>query len=183
MLRANHLLGTAAAALVVLAVWPWVQSPSAANPNRPASNTGAAAPAIAPLPPVARFAAIAERPLFSPSRRPVPGEKAAPAGPGIEQRYHLLGLVTVGDTKRALLSEGKRRLVIPEGALLEGWRVHIEHDRVVLTSSAGEAVLPMQPTAGEGWVNPAPLPNTALPNLPLPSVPPPEKPAAPKPER
>jgi hypothetical protein len=61
--------------------------------------------------------------------------------------------------------------------------VHIEHDRVVLTSSAGEAVLPMQPTAGEGWVNPAPLPNTRLSNLPLPSVPPPEKPAAPKPER
>src|SRR5438045_4075734 len=82
------------------------------------------------------------------SRKPAPGEKAAPAGPGIEQRYRLLGLMNTGDSRRALLAEGKRRFAIAEGGSLEGWRVaRIEHNRVVLSSAAGEAVLSLQPAA------------------------------------
>ena len=171
-LRLNHLLGAIAAALIALVIWPWLQSPSSAQAPGTTDDAVASSPALPTLQPLARFAAIAERPLFSSSRRPAPGEKAAPAGPGIEQRYHLLGLINTGDTRRALLSEGKRRFAIAEGAALEGWTVtRIEHDRVVLSSPAGQALLLLQPTAGEGWVDPPP---PARPSAP-------EKPAAEKP--
>ena len=166
-LRLNHLLGAAAAALIALAIWPWLQSPAPARSAGASTDTTSSPPALAALPPVARFSAIAERPLFSPSRRPTPGEKAAPAGPGIEQRYHLLGLINTGNTKRALLVEGKRRFAIGEGAALEGWTVaRIEHDRVVLSSPAGEAVLTLQPAAAEGWVDPPPVGRPTLPGAP-----------------
>ena len=125
------------------------------------------------MPPLTKFSVIGERPLFSPSRRPVAGEKAAHAGPGVEQRYRLLGLLNTGDARRALLAEGKRRFAVSEGAMLDGWRIaRIEHDRIVLSSPAGEAVLQLQPAAaGEGWVEPTPM---ARPNIP--EKQPPEKP-------
>jgi hypothetical protein len=168
-LRLDHFFGATAAVLIVLTAWPWLQSASVAKPTAVATDAISAAPALPALPPLARFSAIAERPLFSPSRRPMPGEKAAPAGPGIEQRYRLLGLVNTGDTRRALLAEGKRRFAIGEGAVLEGWRVtRIEHDRIVFSSPAGEAVLTLQPAATEGWVDPPPTPMRP----PLPEKPP-----------
>lgn len=176
-LELNHLLGAVAAVLIVLAVWPWVHSPASVQAASASTDQSAAAPALPALPPLARFSAIGERPLFSASRRPAPGEKAVPAGPGIEQRYHLLGIIDTGTSRRALLAEGKRRFVIAEGAGLDGWTVaHIEHERIVLSSSVGEAVLLLQPTpAGEGWTEPAPPPVTR------PVAP--EKPAPEKPQR
>jgi hypothetical protein len=166
-LQLNHLLGVIAAALAALVIWPWLQSPSSAQAPGATADAVSSSPALPTLPPVARFAAIAERPLFSPSRRPAPGEKAAPAGPGIEQRYHLLGLINTGDTRRALLSEGKRRFAIAEGAALEGWTVtRIEHDSVVLSSPAGQAMLLLQPAAGEAWVDPSPMARPPLPEKP-----------------
>jgi len=177
-LRLNHLLGATAAVLVALAVWPWLLSTAPARSAAAGTDTAAtAAPALPALPPVARFAAISERPLFSPSRKPAPGEKAAPAGPGIEQRYRLLGLMNTGDSRRALLAEGKRRFAIAEGGSLEGWRVaRIEHDRVVLSSAAGEAVLSLQPAATpEGWVDP---PALTKPQIPEKSQPPEKLPGA-----
>ena len=166
-LRLNHLLGAAAAALVALAVWPWLISPAPARSVAAALDTAAAQP-VPSLPPLARFAAISERPLFSPTRKPAPGEKAAPAGPGIDQRYRLLGLMNTGDSRRALLAEGKRRFVIAERGILEGWTVaRIEHDRVVLSSPAGEAVLILQPAAtNEAWVDPPALTKPPVPEKP-----------------
>jgi hypothetical protein len=163
----NHLLGLAAAALVALAVWPWLISPAPARSVAAAPDT-AAAQSVPSLPPLARFAAISERPLFSPTRKPTPGEKAAPAGPGIDQRYRLLGLMDTGDSRRALLAEGKRRFVIAERATLEGWTVaRIEHDRIVLSSPAGEAVLILQPAAtNEAWVDPPALTKPPVPEKP-----------------
>lgn len=174
-LRLDYVLGAAAAVLILLLVWPWVQTPSTVRTAAATSEQSAAAPDLPALPPLTRFSAIGERPLFSPSRRPMPGEKGASAGPGIEQRYRLLGLLNTGDTRRALLAEGKRRFAVPEGAMLEGWRVaRIEHDRIVLSSPAGEAVLQLQPAAaGEGWADP---PLMTRPNMP-------EKPPAEKPQR
>ena len=173
--RLDYVLGAAAAVLILLLVWPWLQPTSAVRAAATPSEQPAAAPDLPAMPPLTRFSAIGERPLFSPSRRPVPGEKAVPAGPGIEQRYRLLGLLNTGNARRALLAEGKRRFAVSEGAMLEGWRVtRIEHDRIVLSAPTGEAVLQLQPTtAGEGWVDPSPV---ARPNIP-------EKPAAEKPLR
>ncbi|MGH7092093.1 MAG: hypothetical protein ACREFB_00990, partial [Stellaceae bacterium] len=96
-------------------------------------------------PPAAQFAAVAERPLFSPSRRPPAGKAPTVAGGGIEQRYRLIGVVTVGHEPRALLLEGARRFELGVGGRLDGFTVlHIEHARVVLASPAGQAVLPLR---------------------------------------
>ena len=178
-LRLDHVLGAAAAVFLLLLVWPWLQSPPAVQTAAAPNEQPAPAPELSAMPPVARFSAISERPLFSPSRRPVVGEKAAPTGPGIEQRYRLLGLLNTGDTRRALLAEGKRRFAIAEGAMLEGWRIaRIEHDRIVLSSPAGEAVLHLQSAAaGEGWVDPPPVPRPGVPEKA------PEKPASEKAQR
>jgi general secretion pathway protein N len=169
-LRLNHVLCGVAVLLAGLAVWPWLFGPS---PARTAAGAGteaaSSAPSLPVLPPLAKFSAISERPLFSPSRKPAPGAKAAPAGPGIEQRYRLLGLINTGSSRRALLAEGKRRFAIAEGEALEGWQVaRIEHDRIVLSGSAGEAVLMLQPAATpESWADPS----AAVPKLPLPQQP------------
>jgi general secretion pathway protein N len=169
-LRLNHGLWGVAVLLAGLAVWPWLFGPSPAR-TAAVSGTEAAssAPPLSALPPLAKFSVISERPLFSPSRKPAPGAKAAPAGPGIEQRYRLLGLINTGSSRRALLAEGKRRFAIGEGEVLEGWTVaRIEHDRIVLSGSAGEAVLMLQPAATpDGWADPP----AAVPKPPLPQQP------------
>ena len=172
-LQLNHLLGAAAAVLIVMAVWPWVRSPAAVRTAAAPNDQSVAAPALAVLPPLARFSVIGERPLFAASRRPSPGEKAGPAGPGIEQRYRLLGIIDAGTSRRALLAEGKRRFTIAEGAVLEGWTVaHIEHERIVLSSPGSEAVLLLQPgAAGEGWAEPPPVTRPVVPEKPTPEKP------------
>ena len=138
------LLASAAAFLAAAAIWPWLPSATASRPTaetaRPAADSGA----IAGLPPLASFAATVERPLFSPSRRPATADRQAPPGTNIEIRYRLQGLVTAGHERRALLKEaaGQRRLEVGEGDAVEGWIVkRIEQDRLVLSSSTGEATL------------------------------------------
>ena len=76
--------------------------------------------------------------------------------------------MNTGDSRRALLAEGKRRFVIAERGTLEGWTVaRIEHDRVVLSSPAGEAVLILQPAAtNEAWVDPPALTKPPVPEKP-----------------
>jgi type II secretory pathway component PulC len=94
------------------------------------------------LAPFTDFAAILERPLFAPSRRPTPVEKAATVA--IESRYRLQGVVSVGNARHALIAPvtGGAALELSEGDALEGWSVKtIESDRIVLTSPAGEATL------------------------------------------
>src|SRR5437879_2617100 len=106
--RLNQVLSGAAVLLIGLAIWPWV-APIAA-PGRPApADADKATPAIAALPPLATFSGVFERPLFSPSRRPPAAAKAPVASSGVE-RYRLLGLVTAGETRRALLIDGNRRI-------------------------------------------------------------------------
>ena len=54
-------------------------------------------------------------------------------------RYRLLGLLTVGATRRALIADGNRRFEIAEGASLGSSTVaRIEQDRVVLSSPSGQ---------------------------------------------
>lgn len=136
---ANHLLAAAALGLALIALWPWIASlptnPAAVRPALPSSD-----PPVAVLPQPGSFAAIAERPLFSPSRRPAATAPAVSDG-GLA-RYRLTGLVTAGGARHALITDGKRRLEIGEGSLLDTWTVlRIDADRVVLTSPRGEATL------------------------------------------
>jgi general secretion pathway protein N len=131
-------LSAVAALLLGLALWPWVAPVGA--PVRPADNPPVAPPTIAPLPPLTVFAALFERPLFSPSRRPA-AARAPVAAVGVE-RYRLLGIIGTAQTRRALLADGNRRVEIAEGETVDGATVvRIEQDRVVLSSPGGEAVL------------------------------------------
>jgi hypothetical protein len=153
--RLNHVLAGAAVLLTVLAIWPWVAPVAAPRRAAEAADTPPPPPAIADLAPLAAFRAVFERPMFSPSRRPPADGKVPQLGIGIAERYRLLGLVSAGDARRALLAEGTRRFEIAEGAALDGWTVaRIEQDRVVLSSPSGETELRLYRAVPNG-VNPS----------------------------
>jgi general secretion pathway protein N len=148
-LRLNHALGAAAIVFAALAAWPWLVAPIPAvrPPTAPAANGTPPVPAA--LPPLASYAAIVERPLFSPSRRPPPNAET-PAGPSIESRYRLLGMVATGLHKKAFVADGTRKVEIAEGDRLDSWTVtEIGADRVRLTSPTGEMTLRLKPAAVE----------------------------------
>lgn len=148
--RLNHALGVATVGFMALAAWPWLIPPIPVARPLAATPPGASPPALTSLPPLAGYAAIVERPLFSPSRRPVPGAAETAPGASIESRYRLLGVVASGPRKQAFVAEGARRLQIAEGDRLDGWTVtEIGADRVRLTSPAGEAALRLKPAAAE----------------------------------
>jgi hypothetical protein len=140
-------LVAANAAVLFLALWPFL--PDRASPARvpaPAAR-GDDRPALARLAPFAAYAATVERPLFSPSRRPPAGAAVAGPGSGIASRYRLQGLVIAGAARRALIvqSAGNRRFEVGEGDAIEGWVVRrIEQNTVVLASPAGEATLTLR---------------------------------------
>jgi hypothetical protein len=153
--RLNNALAGAAVLLTMLAIWPWVAPVAAPGRTAEATETLPPAPAIADLPSLATFRAVFERPIFSPSRRPPADGKAPVLGIGVAERYRLLGLVSAGEARRALLAEGTRRFEIAEGAALDGWTVaRIEQDRVVLSSPSGEAELRLL-RAGPNGMNPS----------------------------
>jgi hypothetical protein len=144
-LRLNHALLAVAGLLALLAVWPLlpVREPPPLRPAPPPAPS-----TLASLPPAAQFAAVAARPLFSPSRRPPAGPAPTVTGGSIEQHYRLIGVVTVGHERRALLLEGTRRFEVGVGGRLDGFTVsRIDHGRVVLASPAGQVVLPLRQTA------------------------------------
>jgi len=147
-LRRDHALAAAVLLFAGVAAWPWLVSP-AVHDRPPAAGTAAPAAALAPLPPLAEFGAIVERPLFLPSRRPEAAiGVAGPAAPGAESRYRLLGLVSAGPARKALVADGARRFEVKEGDRLDDWTVRrVEQDRLVLSSPAGEAVLKLAPAA------------------------------------
>ena len=149
-LRLAHGFAAGAALLAGLALWPWLVAPPVAL--APLAARPPAAPAAAPpaLRPLADYAAIVERPLFSPSRRPTPG--VAAAAPATGHRFRLIGIVGTGAMRKAFVADGGRRAEIVAGDTLDGgWTVkEIAPDRVLLSSPAGEAVLRLtQPAAAE----------------------------------
>jgi hypothetical protein len=144
---ASHLLAGLALLLGLLAVWPWVSPISAALPAPGASETATPPVSVAALPPQAALTAIGERPLFSPTRRPSAIARTRPAA-GAATRYRLLGLITVGAVRRALVADGSRRVEIGEGGTLDSWSVaRIGQDQVVLSSAEGEIVLTLRPAS------------------------------------
>jgi hypothetical protein len=119
---------------VLTAVWQLampVELPvSALPPNAPAAAQAAADPTA----PVAHvYPAIAEHPLFYPTRQPwaPPAPKAAPPAPQAPapttvhplQKYQLVGVVISEGARTALLkpSDGGKTVTISEGQQLNGW--------------------------------------------------------------
>ena len=90
--------------------------------------------------PLDDFSEIAQRPLFIPSRRPLPPNTEPPRpGPRTAERHRftLKGVVIVGDERMAVLVNQRRRsrtvLRVVEGQQIDGWLVEaIMPDRVVL---------------------------------------------------
>jgi general secretion pathway protein N len=148
---ANHLLAAAAILIGGAALYPWL----APIPVAPIPAVTVAGGALDPartmvkpvaLPPLDSFASVLARPLFSPSRRPPANAKVASSA--LVGRYVLLGLVSVGDKRHALVADGERRIELAEGAAIDGWTVsRIEQDRVTLTSPAGRATLTLRAAA------------------------------------
>ena len=132
-LRLNHALGGAVAVLASVAVWPWLVPPVPATRPLTAPRAGAPTPELAALPAITSYAAIVERPLFAPSRRPAPGVSVI--GPSVESRYRLIGIVSSGGKRKAFIADGARHSEIAEGDSLDGWMVkEVAQDRVLLTS-------------------------------------------------
>jgi len=140
---APQLTAGAALLLVAAAIWPWV-APAGAPRNTASTEGAAPPPPLRMLPPLTALSAIAERPLFSPTRRPN-APAAAPVETSQPGRYRLLGVIGVGNSRRALVVDGSRRIEISEGGALDTWTVkRIEIDRVVLATPHGETVLSVQ---------------------------------------
>lgn len=116
------------------------------------------------LDPVESYAAIADRPLFQPSRRPaIPPKPAAPAGavaaaprplppppppapPPVLPAITLLAVVISADKREAVLGlAGNKAATLAEGESLEGWVLaRVLPDRVVfrLADIATEIAFP-----------------------------------------
>ena len=140
-LQRNPILAGTAVLLAALAIYPWLAPLPAPPISAAASDRPAPAPAAAPLPPLATFSAVFERPLFAPSRRPAESDKPAIPEAGLG-RYQLLGVVDQGGARRALVADGGRAVEIAEGVALDGWTVtRIEQDRVLLSSPSGQTIL------------------------------------------
>lgn len=146
-LRFDHALAAMTALLAALTVWPWLPQSAAYDAQAVPAKPPPAAAALG-LPPLASFAAVVDRPLFTPSRRASAADKGMAGGATFAGRYRLLGLLTAGDQRRALLAEGPRIIELKEGDTIEGWSIsRIEQDRLVLSSGAGEAVLTLRQAA------------------------------------
>ena len=145
----QHLLGLIALALVALGVWPWLVQDEP-QPARAPAATAVAVATLPPMPPLAHFASVVERPLFSPSRRPDKTAPTSAATADLASRYRLIGIVTEADVRHAWLLENGRRFEIAEGDRLAGASVgRIEADRVVLLSGGSETILRLRPTPAE----------------------------------
>lgn len=102
------------------------------------------APARFAMPPLSAFDEIAERPLFSRSRRPTTADDAlAPAAQGTGPLI-LNGVILTGTNKIALLAtpEAERMTPLREGETLAGWTlVAVHSDKVVIRNSGDEREL------------------------------------------
>lgn len=127
---------------------PAAEAPVADAPGGPTQGQPGAAPALYVMPPLERFTAVVERPLFSPTRRmpaipepppeqPASVAEAAPAGPSgpEEPDLRFFGTVRQGDRSAALVtfpSTSEVARLVP-GDHVGPWAVvEVERNRLVL---------------------------------------------------
>lgn len=146
-----------AAACIVLGArvydeWQLSQEPLRIDAPAPVAGAAPAPQSQAPLtaPSPGAFAAIVERPLFSPTRRPpqapaaAPQAAAAPAPPPQPIGFSLAGIVIADGTRVALvqLQTDGSLVQVPEGGEVDGWKaVKIEAERAVFRRGGDEASL------------------------------------------
>jgi len=144
--RPGTVFGAAALLFAALAAWPWLFPPVPSVRKPAAPPASAEAPRLVAPQPLTHYAAIVERPLFSPSRRPAPNSSAAVA-PAADTHYRLLGVIATGTRKKALIVDGARRLEVSEGEALDSWTVKkIGSSSVELASPTGGTLLKLKPS-------------------------------------
>ncbi|MCW5730873.1 MAG: hypothetical protein KIT20_08960 [Alphaproteobacteria bacterium] len=143
-----------------IAAWPWL-APLAASDAAPAEREpAAAAHEEGVLPPLESLRETLARPLFNPSRRPVPESadasglapvRVALAPAASAERsfaaYRLQGVVITRDQRKILLGPagGGRPLVLQEGDEHDGWTVEkIEQEQITLRAGERREVLPLR---------------------------------------
>ncbi len=138
--RPGWVMPTALLALCAGLGWLVYQGLQAAPPPGPVAATGGAPPldalpeeTVFVMPPKQSFAAILERPLFSPTRRPPPEGIASVAGPVPTLKIDVVGIVISEQEQFALiLTENSKEVVrLSAGDEFQGWTLEeIEPERV-----------------------------------------------------
>ncbi len=138
--RPEWVLPTALLALCAGLGWLVYQGLQAAPPPGPVAAAGGAPPldalpeeTVFVMPPEQSFAAILERPLFSPTRRPPPEGIASVAGPVPTLKIDVVGIVISEQEQFALiLTENSKEIVrLIVGDEFQGWTLEdIEPERV-----------------------------------------------------
>jgi hypothetical protein len=104
------------------------------------------------VPPLAVYATVIERPLFSPTRRPPPAPQPAEAGPARMQGMTLKGIVLSPHRRISLIETAGAGLTpqrIAEGERVQGWSLKaVQPDHVVLRQ--GEVVRRLELRTGSG---------------------------------
>lgn len=120
------LLASAALVMVIAAeIAPWPRGAGGSGPaaaGRPADAAGPGASRRTDSELGRWVAAILDRPLFSPDRRPAPGAPTAVAGAGVPR---LTGIVMAPEEAVAIFrrANGAKPLVVRAGELVDGWVV------------------------------------------------------------
>lgn len=129
-------------------------APTAQTRTRPALPAGREA-----MPEKTRYAAIVERPVFSPTRRPPSDAATEAAAPTLD--FSLFGVVSSAGDQSALIkpSAGGEPVRVKEGEDFSGWTVaRIASDRILVRHDAMERELLLD------FAAPAPpMPETAMP--------------------
>ena len=100
------------------------------------------------LKPLKSYAVISERPVFSPTRRPLKAPVLATGGAGrsLAHEIVLTGVVIAADRKLALMKArgANEEARLKEGETIQGWQVDkIFPDRVLLSADGRTAVIPI----------------------------------------
>lgn len=125
-----------------LGVWSGVTvTPSRVSITRPVmAERPAERVAIEPTS-FAALAPIADRPLFSPSRRPPEIAPAPPVAALPLPRFALIGIIQSGETRRVLLRIGNEApMLVGVGDDLSGWRIAEVAKDAVTVERAGRQV-------------------------------------------
>ncbi len=151
---ANLLIAALGALCVVLlgaAATPWLVDPLDHIAGPDAAGMVSAPPAAAlprlDAPPDESLALLAERPLFTATRRPPPpAEMTAPAAAApppdtslIRGRYRLCGVVVPPDRRLVLLTPkgGSATISVAKGEMLDGWEItEVEREFIVFERDA-----------------------------------------------
>ncbi|MBX3456033.1 hypothetical protein [Ferrovibrio sp.] len=126
--------------------WPMAPTPAAILNPAPVAD----ASAMAALPPLADLRTTLQRPLFEPGRRmpATAAQPAQPAGPVVLGKYRLLGIVSAGGKRSAVLAplEGGAARLQAAGSLLDDWTLaEVSESGLLLRRGAASESVRLRP--------------------------------------